>query len=189
MRRGKGASPARPPVKRKQVLQDQCKKIEHYYDFRNALVHGMWDWSKDKPAKIIATRIRKAEVIRTHFTADALEHFAYELETINFKVRYPGGIDEFAKSRQGPYLSRMAVCLMAGDPLADEYQRSLGLKQCEKGPRRKNAGPSPEKQEHRREIRDRRKDCPYGKSDERSRAPCSMRMICRGFFSGSYTIR
>jgi hypothetical protein len=49
--------------KRKEVLQDQSKKIGHYSDFRNALVHGMWDWSKDKPTKITATRIRRAEVL------------------------------------------------------------------------------------------------------------------------------
>lgn len=131
--------------KRKRVLQDQCKKIGHYHDFRNALVHGMWDWSRDKPGKITATRIRKAEVIRTHFTADDLEHLASELETINFKVRYPGGIHEFAKARskQGAYLSRMAVCLMTGDPLADEYRRSPGLNKRERAPRRKTAVPRP----------------------------------------------
>jgi hypothetical protein len=133
--------------KRKQVLQDQYKKIGHYHDFRNALVHGMWEWSKDKPAKITATRIRRAEVIRTHFTADDLEDLASELETINFNVRYPGGLDEFAraKSRQGVYMSRMAVCLMTGDPLADEYLRSFGVKQREKNSRRKTTVPSPKK--------------------------------------------
>jgi hypothetical protein len=74
-------------AKRKQVLQEQYKKIGHYHDFRNALVHGMWDLSKDKPAKITATRLRRAEVIRTHFTVDDLEDLASELETINFNVR------------------------------------------------------------------------------------------------------
>jgi hypothetical protein len=133
--------------KRRQVLQDQCKKIRHYYDFRNALVHGMLDWSKDKPAKITATRIRRSEVIKTHFTADDLEDLASELETINFNVRYPGGLDEFAraKSRQGACMSRMALCLMTGDPLADEYLRSFGVKQRGKSPRRKTTVPSPKK--------------------------------------------
>jgi hypothetical protein len=76
--------------KRKEVLQEQHKGIVHYHDFRNALVHGMWDWSRATPEKITATRIRKKEVLRTHFTADDLASFASALETINFKVRYQG---------------------------------------------------------------------------------------------------
>jgi hypothetical protein len=132
--------------KRKRVSQDQCKKIGYCHGFRNALVHGMWDWSKDKPAKITATRIRRAEVIRTHFTADDLEDLASELETINLKVRYPGSVDEFAraKSRQGAYMSRMAVCLITGDPLVDEYLQFFGVKQREKSPGRKTT-PKPKK--------------------------------------------
>ena len=84
--------------KRKEVLQEQCKSMRHYQDFRDALVHGMWDWSKAAPAKITATRIRKREVRRTHFTADDLASLASELGTINFKVRYPGGHEEYANS-------------------------------------------------------------------------------------------
>jgi len=130
--------------KRKQVLRDQHKKIRHYHNFRDALVHGMWDWSKDEPGKITATRIRRAEIIRTHFTANDLEDFVSELETINFNVRYPGGLGEFAKamSMQGAYMSRIAVCLTTGDPLADEYLRSFQVKQSGKSPRRKTTVPS-----------------------------------------------
>lgn len=113
---------------RKKVLQEQHKSILHYHDFRNALVHGMWDWSKAAPEKITATRIRKREVLRTHFTADDLASFASALETINFKVRYPGGVEEYAMVEQGSYMSRRAFWRMTGNPLSDDYFRSVGLK-------------------------------------------------------------
>jgi len=111
--------------KRKEVLQKQCESIPYHHDFRNALVHGMWDWSVGAPEKITAIRIRKKEIRKTHFTADDLASFASALETINFKVRYPGGREDYATamSEQGAYLSRRAVCAMTGHPLADELFR------------------------------------------------------------------
>jgi len=118
--------------KRKEVLQEQYKSIFHYYDFRNALVHGMWNWSKAAPEKITATRIRKKEVLRTHFTADDLASFASALATINFKVRYPGGLEEYAIAQQGPSMSRLGLCLMTSNPLADEYFRPVALKPQQK---------------------------------------------------------
>jgi hypothetical protein len=98
----------------KEVLHEQYKAMRPYHDFRNALVHGMWDWSQAASEKITATRIRKREVRRTHFTADDLASFASVLETINFKVRYPGGLKEYAAAmaEQGPYMSRRWFCLM-----------------------------------------------------------------------------
>jgi hypothetical protein len=113
--------------KRKEVLQKQCEGIRYYHDFRNALVHGMWDWSLAAPEKITAIRIRKKEIRRTHFTADDLASFASALETINFRVRYPGGLEDYATamSEQGAYLSRRAVCAMTDHPLADELFRPL----------------------------------------------------------------
>jgi hypothetical protein len=94
--------------KRKEVLQEQHRRIHDRHDFRNALVHGMWDWSKSAPEKITATRIRKRQVIRTHFTADDLASFASDLEEINFKVRFPGGLEDYADSmmKQGAHVSR-----------------------------------------------------------------------------------
>jgi hypothetical protein len=105
--------------KRKEVLQEQHKSILHYYDFRNALVHGMWDWSQAAPEKITATRIRKKEVRRVHFTADDLASFASALETINFSVRYPDGIEEFAT--RGSSMSRQGFWMMTGNPLPGGY--------------------------------------------------------------------
>jgi hypothetical protein len=116
--------------KSKEILQKQCKSIRHYHDFRNALVHGMWDWSKAAPERITATRIRKGEVLRTHFTAADLESFASELATINFKVRYPGGPEECASSmsEEGTHMSRRWFCEMTNNPLTDDLFPSFPAK-------------------------------------------------------------
>ena len=115
---------------RKKVLEKQCKAIHHYHEFRNALVHGMWDWSLAAPEKITAIRIRKREILRTHFTADDLELLASELAKINFNVRYPGGSEEYATAmaERGAHLSRRGLSLMTKNPLADDLFRSFPLK-------------------------------------------------------------
>jgi len=107
---------------RKQVLLEQLKGIRHYQKFRDALVHGMWDWSRSEPEKITATRVRKKEVIVSHFTTDDLDSFVSALETINFKVRFPGGQEEYANamSERGAYISRRAACLLSGKPTNGE---------------------------------------------------------------------
>jgi hypothetical protein len=68
----------------------------------------MWDWAIDAPGKITTIRVSKKEVRRTHFTADDLASFASAPETINFKIRYPGGFEDYANAmgKQGAYLSR-----------------------------------------------------------------------------------
>jgi hypothetical protein len=108
--------------RRKATLQTQCKAIRHYVDFRNAIVHGMWDWSGSAPEKISATRIRKREIIRTHFTADDLASFVSELQVMNFKVRYPGGRREYVKAmaKKGSSMTRLGLCLMTSNPLTNE---------------------------------------------------------------------
>jgi len=119
--------------KRKEVLQKQCESIRYYHDFRNALVHGMWDWSVGAPEKITAIRIRKKEIRRTHFTADDLASFASALETINFRVMHPGGLEDYAAAmgEHGAYLSRRAVCAITDHLLADELFRPLTAKATE----------------------------------------------------------
>ena len=52
---------------KKKNLEKQHSLIHHYHDYRNALVHGMWDWDRTSPAKITTTRIRKTEMISTQF--------------------------------------------------------------------------------------------------------------------------
>jgi hypothetical protein len=111
--------------KRKEILQEQCETTRYHLDFRNALVHGMWDWSIGAPEKITAIRIKKKQIISTHFTADDLDAFASTLGRINFKVRYPGGLEDraAAMSEQGAFFSRRAVCAMTDHPLAEELFR------------------------------------------------------------------
>ena len=111
--------------KRKEVLQKQCEAIRYHHDFRNALVHGMWDWNIEAPEKISAIRVWKKEIRKTHFTADGLASFALALATINFKIRFPGGLADYANAMtsRGAYLSRRAVSAMASHPLTDELFR------------------------------------------------------------------
>jgi hypothetical protein len=108
--------------KRKKVLQAQCKSIRHYKNFRDAIVHGMWDWTKAAPEKITATRIRKKEILRVHFTANDLNSFASELSTINFKIRYPGGPKQYstAMAERGSHVSRVGLCLITNNHLNDD---------------------------------------------------------------------
>lgn len=106
--------------RRKEVLEEQSRQIHHYHEFRNALVHGMWSWGSDAPEKITATRVRKKEVVNASFTVADLESFASELGRINFSVRFPNGINEFAGSiaAQGSFASRRWVSMMTSSPVA-----------------------------------------------------------------------
>lgn len=108
---------------RAEVLQQQYDKILQLHEYRNALVHGMWDWSRAEPAQISIVRVRKKEIIRTYFTADDLADFCDRLRGINFKIRYPGGLEDLALKRteHGFYISRRGVSLLTGDPVADDW--------------------------------------------------------------------
>ena len=81
----------------KKNLEKQYSLIRHYHDYRNALAHGMWDWDRTSPAKIKTTRIRKREVISTHFTAVDLEDLSLEVAKINFNIRYPRGDEDLVE--------------------------------------------------------------------------------------------
>ncbi|KVE87529.1 hypothetical protein [Burkholderia vietnamiensis] len=104
---------------RREVLERQYEGICHYQEFRNALVHGMWDWSKSDPRRITSVRINKREVRRVHFSADDLERFNLALQRINFWIRYPDGTVEFAMKavEQGLYVSRRAVAMLNDHPI------------------------------------------------------------------------
>jgi hypothetical protein len=79
------------------VLQRQLDEILRLKQFRDALVHGMWDWSASQLSRISTVRVRKKEVVTTHFTADDLEHFYGRLASINFALRFPGGLEDLAR--------------------------------------------------------------------------------------------
>lgn len=106
----------------KAVLEKQLSKIRHYKDFRDALVHGMWDYDKSAPEQIITTRVRRKELVTVRFTANQLQEFAEELAKINAAILYPGGFEQYATERaaQGSYMSRRWIATMSGNPVAEE---------------------------------------------------------------------
>lgn len=104
-------------------LKQQYEEILRLSDFRNALIHGMWDWHRAKPAMISTVRVHKDKLIRTHFTVDDLANFCDRLGRLNFKIRYPGGAEDLVRERMedgGFHISRRGASLMLGDPIAEE---------------------------------------------------------------------
>jgi len=109
--------------KQSELLSEQYEEIIKLTSFRNALVHGMWDWGPDELGTITSTRIRKKEIVTVKFTLEILVDFFTRLAEINFNVRYPGGLEEFAqqKAKNGPYFSRRALSIFSNNPLSDDW--------------------------------------------------------------------
>ena len=105
------------------VLKQQFARIIHLHDSRNALIHGMWTWSMAEPEKISTTRVSKKQVITMHFPAGSLADFHNELGVINFKIRYPGGVEDHARDRaeNDGFISRRALCMLTDSPAADDW--------------------------------------------------------------------
>jgi hypothetical protein len=100
---------------KKKNLEKQHSLIHHYHDYRNALVHGMWEWDRSSPAKIKTTRIRKTELISTHFTASDLQDFSLAVAKINFNIRYPRGDEDLAELiNKGGYIGRLTTSMLFG---------------------------------------------------------------------------
>ena len=101
--------------KRARVLRDVHEQLLGLKEPRDALIHGMWQWSPENLDRISTVRIRKREVKTTHFDFEYLQDFALRLAKLNFSVRYPRGIVDLAASRQnaGFYISRKGLQLMA----------------------------------------------------------------------------
>lgn len=108
---------------RASVLQHQFEEIRDLKKYRDALVHGMWHWSATDLSRISTTRVRKKEVITTHFSADDLNDFNTRLASINFSLRFPGGLEDLARSRaeQGHSISRRGLGLLTGDRIAQQW--------------------------------------------------------------------
>jgi hypothetical protein len=96
----------------KPVLIEQYEKIVHLSDFRNSLIHGMWDWDIADPKTLITSRVRRKEIINTKFKAGDLEDFATNLAEINLRIRYPGGMAELLEkqiAQRGYYVDHAAT--------------------------------------------------------------------------------
>jgi hypothetical protein len=113
---------------KKKNLEKQYDLIHHYKDYRDALVHGMWDWDTASPNRIKTTRVRRKEIRSTHFTAADLEDFSWEVARINFNVRNPRGVDDLAEMiNKGGYISRLGASMLSGHPVATELMPTLKL--------------------------------------------------------------
>jgi hypothetical protein len=78
----------------------------------------MWDWDRSSPAKIKTTRIRKTEVISTHFTGSDLQDFSLAIARINFNIRYPRGDEDLAELiNTGGYIGRLTTGMLLGQPI------------------------------------------------------------------------
>lgn len=117
------------------VLRSQFDEIQELKDFRDALVHGMWEWPTDDPSKISTVRVRRKQVITTHFTADILEDFYRRMGSINFNIRFPGGTDDYALmlAGRGSYMSRRWVSMITGSPVAGDLMAGVTPPSNEEG--------------------------------------------------------
>lgn len=107
------------------VLKHQFTRINQLHGSRNALIHGMWTWSMAEPEKISTTRVSKKQVITMHFPAGSLADFHNELGVINFKIRYPSGVEDTPRESggggEGGFISRRLLCVLTKNPAADDW--------------------------------------------------------------------
>ncbi|TNJ39686.1 hypothetical protein FGF66_03415 [Chlorobaculum thiosulfatiphilum] len=107
---------------RQEILLQQYENIKSLKDYRNALIHGMWNWNIDEPEVIKTIRIRKKEIITVKFKTEDLEDFFKQVARILFHVKYPGGIGELMEERmaRGMYISRTGYEMLFGEKKPDE---------------------------------------------------------------------
>lgn len=98
------------------IFLEQYNRIAELKPKRDALAHGMWSWSPEDLGTITTERVKKQEVITSHFSADALQNLALELAEINYKIRYPRGAEDRAEEfvRMGGFISRRAMAMFTG---------------------------------------------------------------------------
>ena len=104
------------------VLLRQYDQIIKLKDLRNALAHGMWHWSAEDLGRISTVRVKKREVITSHFSTKSLGDVAMKLGAINFKIRFPGGLTDLTRAHmeQGGYMSRRAMAMFTGRKLGSD---------------------------------------------------------------------
>ena len=112
---------------RADILRLQFDEIGRLKNGRDALVHGMWRWSPGTLGRISTVRVRKKQVITMHFTLDDLKDFSDRLANVNFRIRYPGGVEEFAQARaeHGHGVSRRGLAILTDNSLLDDWLIAL----------------------------------------------------------------
>jgi hypothetical protein len=107
---------------KKNVLGEQYDKITSLLNFRAGMVHGMWDYNHQEPFRIKTIRIKGKELVTVEFPPESLLDFMMTLQEINFKIRNPRGIGDYAKTvaKRGSWMSRHFIARARGDPRADE---------------------------------------------------------------------
>lgn len=109
------------------VLRKQLEEIGKLKPVRDALVHGMWQYSKEDVSRISTIRIRNKEIIEFHFSADDLQDFQQRLAKINFAVTYPGGRDDYFGeiATEGGFVSRRFLAIVTGDEVVQDWHDDL----------------------------------------------------------------
>ena len=105
------------------VLREQYDYILKMKQYRDALVHGMWEWSKDDLERISSIRIRKKEILTYHFTASDLADMDLRLGKINFKIMYPGGLEDMTEfhGETFSYVSRRFLAEITNSKVANDW--------------------------------------------------------------------
>lgn len=111
-------------------LERQHQRIIELRPYRDALVHGMWQWSLDSVEQITTVRIKHKQIISTRFTADDLEDFCNTLAAINFHLRYPGGAEDLACERAaaGFSISRRGLATLSASKIAGDWLKGSELR-------------------------------------------------------------
>ncbi len=91
----------------KSLLEQAYEKILKLKDFRNSIIHGMWEFSLGEPQTISTFRVKKDQIIHTVFKDGSLSDFSMEVAQLNADIRYPGGFAEFFQEqmRDGFYVN------------------------------------------------------------------------------------
>jgi len=105
------------------LLKAVYESINQLKEFRDALVHGMWEWSKKDISVISSRRVRKKEIVTINFNASDLEDFDIRLRKLNFKTRYPGGVLNAIQGHEGPigHISRRFLAEITNNEIAGHY--------------------------------------------------------------------
>lgn len=88
-------------------LLEAHEKITALQDARNAIAHGMWDFSHLEPETVSTFRVKDDKLITLVFQQGALEDMEQRIAELNMTLRYPGGMAAFFEDqmRDGHYVN------------------------------------------------------------------------------------